>query len=399
VLEKIKIAFLTLSLDIGGTEKQISLLAWRINPARFEPVVLSFFGGGQLEKELSRTRVRLVNLKNRRGNTGEKGTGYYEAVGRWDPLRQVIPLISFIKREKLQVVYSFLSVPNNLMVLVKVLFPRMKVIWGVRASNNEISYRSIFSQINFRIGCFISRWADLIIVNSWSGYRYHLEKGFPENKMVVIPNGFETNVFRPFSDLRNKVRREWGIPENAFLIGHVGRLNPMKDHSNFLRAASIMAEKNKRVKFICVGNGPREYADTLRREADELGLGGLCAWTGPRDDMVGVYNAMDVFTSSSAYGEGFPNVIGESMACGIPCVVTDVGDSAFLIGDAGIIVPPGDSQSMARAWQKMMNMPAEMRKGLGRRARERIVAEFSVDKMVERTHEEITKLFDNKDGG
>ena len=118
MLEKIKIAFLTLSLDIGGTEKQISLLAWRINPARFEPVVLSFFGGGQLEKELSRTRVRLVNLKNRRGNTGEKGTGYYEAVGRWDPLRQVIPLISFIKREKLQVVYSFLSVPNNLMVLV-----------------------------------------------------------------------------------------------------------------------------------------------------------------------------------------------------------------------------------------------------------------------------------------
>lgn len=398
-MEKIKIAFLTLSLDVGGTEKQISLLTRHLNPDWFEPVVLSFFGGGQLEKELSGTRVRLENLKNRRMIVKKNDTGCYDLIGRWDPLRQVLPLISFLRSEKLQVVYSFLSVPNNLMVLVKVLFPRTKIIWGVRASNNEISYKSIFSQINFRIGCFISRWADLIIVNSWSGYSYHLEKGFPENKMVVIPNGFETNVFRPFSDLRDKVRREWGIPENAFLIGHVGRLDPMKDHLNFLRAASILAEKNKQVKFICVGNGPREYADTLIREADELGLGGLCAWTGPRDDMVGVYNAMDVFTSSSAYGEGFPNVIGESMACGIPCVVTDVGDSAFLVGDSGIVVTPKDPQGLARAWQEMMNMPAGTREALGGRARERILTEFSIDKMVKRTQEEIMKLCINRVGG
>ena len=134
------------------------------------------------------------------------------------------------------------------------------------------------------------------------------------------------------------MRLEWGIAECEKLIGQVGRLDPMKDHSTFLKAAALLAHERKDVRFVCVGEGPTGYRDELYSLAKTLGLASRLIWAGSRRDMPAVYNAFDVAVSSSRWGEGLPNVIAEAMACGVPCVVTDVGDSAFVVDKLGVVV-------------------------------------------------------------
>jgi len=133
-----------------------------------------------------------------------------------------------------------------------------------------------------------------------------------------------------------------------------------------------------------VGDGPDSYKSKLRALAEELRLTEKLIWAGFRDDLAAVYNALDLLTSSS-YGEGFPNVVAEAMACGIPCVVTDVGDSACIVGDTGLVVPPKDPEALSNGWKEILALSQLDREARGKASRARIVEEFSVNQLVERT--------------
>jgi glycosyltransferase involved in cell wall biosynthesis len=165
--------------------------------------------------------------------------------------------------------------------------------------------------------------------------------------MIVIPNGIDSERFRPDPIAGRRLRIEWGIPENAPLIGIVGRIEPMKDHSTFLEAAGIVARGSK-AHFVCIGDGAPMYRREMEAKALATGCGDRIHWLGVRNDMPSAYTSLDILVSASV-GEGFSNVIGEAMASGVRCVVTDVGDSARIVGTAGIVVPPGDPGKMARA--------------------------------------------------
>ena len=145
----------------------------------------------------------------------------------------------------------------------------------------------------------------------------------------------------------------------------------------------MLAAERSDLQFICVGDGPQEYRDALMQLTHELGLNERVTWTGERGDMPAVYNALDLLTTSSR-GEAFPNVVGEAMACGVPCVVTDVGDSRQLVGETGVVVSPGEPVALASGWQTMLDQGAEKRKALGLRARHRVQTEFSLQAMVAR---------------
>jgi glycosyltransferase involved in cell wall biosynthesis len=368
------VAFLIRSLDYGGAQRQLIQLAKGLHQNDHSSSVILLYSNGHLQKELDRSGVLIRSLNKS---------------GRWDVFGFILRLIRILQKDQPDAVYAFLDVPNLLAVILKPLFPRIKMIWGVRASNMDLSRYNWIASLTYWFECRLSRFADLIIVNSRSGFDHAAANGFPKNKMVVIPNGIDTERFYPDPSERQRVRKEWGLSENDKLIGLVARLDPMKDHPTFLRAAALLAKKREDVRFVCVGDGPANYRHELYALTKELGLADRVMWTGARADMPAVYNALDIATSSSSYGEGFPNVIGEAMACGVPCVVTDVGDSGWIVGNSDAIVPVKEPYIMAHSWSLYL---AINRNKLSQQLRLKIVEKFSVKRLIDLTEKAIFRI-------
>jgi glycosyltransferase involved in cell wall biosynthesis len=242
----------------------------------------------------------------------------------------------------------------------------------------------------FWVSSQVAKFADLIVCNSESGKDFHAAKGYPATRMVVISNGIDSDRFRPDPIARGELRREWGFADDQVLIGLVGRLDPKKDHPTFLRAAARFRDRHD-VRFVCVGDGPEPYRSLLKRVASELGLDDSLTWVGARTDMPRVYNALDLAVSSSCWGEGFPNVIGEAMATGVPCVVTDVGDSPIVVGDDGWVCRPQDPSDLARAMKSAISSERELA-ATGQRARLRVRTEFSPERLVAVTAQQLDEL-------
>ena len=365
------ILFLTRSLDRGGAERQLVLLAKGLAGRGHAVSVAVFFGGGVYEAELARAGVRVINIGKQ---------------GRWDVLPFLNRLVRLLRKERPAVLHSYLGVPNILAAALKPLLPGTRIIWGVRASNVDLSRYDWLSRLAYTLERRLARFADCIIANSNAGKCHAVANGFPEGKMVVIPNGIDTEYFRFDPEGRRQVRLAWGVGEDEILVGLAARLDPMKDHPVFLEAASRIARERRDVRFVCVGGGPADYAEALKQHAAALGLTNQLIWVGARDDMPAVYSALDI-ASSSSYGEGFSNTIAEAMACGVPCVVTDVGDSALIVGDAGSVVPPGDYNALAAAIGRLIDRPHEERLVLGEVCRARVVSEFGIDRLIQRTEE------------
>ncbi|MCG9107127.1 glycosyltransferase [Laribacter hongkongensis] len=364
------ILFLTRSLDRGGAERQLVVLVKGL-ASRGHPVsVTVFFGGGAFESELAGVGVRVINLGKQ---------------GRWDILPFLNRLVGLLRKERPTVIHSYLGVPNILVAVLKPLLPGTRIVWGVRASNMDLSRYDWLSRLAYALERRLVRFADRIISNSEAGKCHAIANGFPEGKMVVIPNGIDTEYFRFDPERRRQVRLAWGVGEDEILVGLAARLDPMKDHRVFLDAASLIASEHRNVRFVCVGGGPADYAEALKQHAAALGLTNQLIWVGAQDDMPAVYSALDIAASSSAYGEGFSNAIAEAMACGVPCVVTDVGDSAPIVGDTGNVVPAGDHRALAAEIQRLTNLSPDQRREMGEACRARVVSEFGIDRLVQRT--------------
>ncbi len=361
-----ELLFLIRALNYGGAERQLVELAIGLHRRGRKVAVAVFYGGGPLEPELRREGVPVYPLNKS---------------GRWDVFGFIIRLIQLIRDKRPGLLYSYLEVPNVLAVTIKPVFPRLRTVWGVRSSNMDLSQYDWMARITYGAARRLSRFADTIIVNSKAGEEFAARYGYPQHKMVVIPNGIDTERFRPDPAAREKVRSEWGVGSDELLVGLPGRLDPMKDHTNFLKAAALLSQQRSNVRFVCVGGGPAVYREQLEGTARELCLAPLLRWAGARHDMEAVYNALDVAVSSS-YGEGFPNVVGEAMASGLPCVVTDVGDSGLVVGDTGFVVPPKDPEALAEALARCLESD---RAELGRRARERILQHFSLENLISST--------------
>ena len=178
----------------------------------------------------------------------------------------------------------------------------------------------------------------------------------------------------------SRLRASWRVPERSLLIGIVARLDPMKDHQTFLRAAAILANSRADARFVCIGAGPERYTSDLKTLAGELGIGDKVIWPGLiLHDMPAAYNALDICCSSSAFGEGTSNAIAEAMACGVPCVVTDVGDSKLIVGDMGILVPPKNPEALSAGLAVMAERLSENPQ-LPHAVRERIELRLSLSR-------------------
>lgn len=373
----IKLTLLAHSLRVGGAEVQFSALARGLDRQRFAVTLVSFYDDGALLDEVRDAGIPVVTAGKR---------------GRGDTVGFALRIARAIRATQPDIVYSFLDFPNLVAALTWPLGAPCRIVWGIRASDMKLAERGRVWRAIFALERLTARRADLIVSNSWAGRDHLRRQGFPADRMVVIPNGIDTDRFQPRPDARSRLRAELGLANGDVAIGLVARLDPMKDHRTFLRAAAQLRDVRPDARFVCVGGGAADYAAELRAYADSLGLGDRVIWAGARADVPDVLSAFDVATLSSAYGEGFPNVVGEAMAAGLPCVVTDVGDAARVAGDTGRVVPVGDSAGLAQAWRHLADAGHDERRRLGQAARMSILERFPLQAMIEHTADQLAGL-------
>ena len=208
--------------------------------------------------------------------------------------------------------------------------------------------------------------------------------GYEPTRTVFIPNGFNCDLYRPSTRHRRSVRAELGIAEQDVVIGLVARYHKMKDHYSFFAAAAELKRRVPNIKLLLAGPEVDGANTSLAEMVKTAGLSADTFLLGERDDLYRLYPAMDIATSASRYGEGFSNAIGEAMSSALPCVVTDVGDSAWLVGATGKVVPPMDVSGLANAWESLVTLGGAGRKRLGEEARKRIVENFALPAIVDR---------------
>ena len=366
------------SLDVGGAERQLVLLAKGLKERGHSVEVAVFYRRvGVLTSELQESGVEVIDLQKK---------------GRWDLLFFMARTIRELRRRGPGIIYSFLGGANMVATAVLPFLPKTRLVWSIRASNMDLSEYDWLHRFSYGVERRLSNSPRLIIANSSAGATFAVQNGFPASKVVVVPNGIDTSRFRPDAQLRRRQRQAFGLGPDHIALGVLARLDPQKGHAIFLRAASIVAEKAPNLRFLCIGQG-LELA-RLRRLSDELGLGDRVTFTGEQDS-VAALSALDLACSCSVWGEGFSNSIAEAMACGLPCIVTDVGDSAAIVGEAGIVVPPGSPAALAQAIEfQIRNLPNHD----PARPRQRILDNFSLAAMVERTLDVLNAVVDGPGG-
>jgi glycosyltransferase involved in cell wall biosynthesis len=350
-----KIVYVTTDLRLGGAEAMLTRLA-TVQPGLADNItVVSLLPVEAFRDELRRAGVTVVEFN------------FSSAGGIASGLVKLARLISALQPD---IVQGWMY-HGDLAALVALLLSGRRnvtrLIWSIRCS--EVDFRCYGLGLRLVVGMckHLSSWPDLVMANSTTGLKSHLSLGYRPRQTAVLVNGIDIERFKPDAAARVAVRGELRADNDTFVLAHVARLDPMKDHETFLAA---MAELPN-VTALLIGAG----TETLTVPANVIRLG-------RRDDVAQLLGAADAVVSSSAFGEGFSNALAEGMACGLPAVATDVGDSALIVGDSGLVVPPKDPRAFAAAVRSLSGEPAAMRAARGARARAHIVENFAMQQVA-----------------
>ncbi len=332
---------------------------------RFSNTVVSLTDRGQLGEQIESSGAAVHTLGMKRGR----------------PDIFALPrLIRLLNTLNPTIVQSWLYHADLLSTLAVKFSGLPILVWNVRCSDMDLKRYPPLTRWVQRVLAQWSATPAAVIVNSEAGKQQHERLGYRPRRWEVIPNGFDTQRFRPNSSVRLSLRKEWHIPDDAVIVALVARVDPMKDHATFLDAAQEVSKTRQNARFLLVGKD----TETLAPAVAAKGLTDLVRVLGYRSDIECLLPGVDVVCLSSAFGEGFPNVLGEAMACGIPCVSTDVGDARSIIGDTGLVVPARAPASLAHAIIDLIDRGPAAREHLGRAARARIETEYSLARIVDR---------------
>ncbi len=348
-------------LGTGGAETALCRLLESLRPPDFDHTVIALGSPGALSARVARV-AELHHLGMRAG---------------WMMPTDLLRLRGLIKQVNPDLIHAWMY-HANLMASLAATGLDLPLLWGVRQSLYELTGEKPATRLVIRAGALLSRFPHKTLYNSAVSARQHEAFGFDARKTLLIPNGFDTDIFMPDDVARGRIRTELALPADALLIGLVARVHPMKDHASFLHAAAQFSAKCPRVVFALVGDGADAENRMLLGLIHELGLQERVRLLGRRTDIATIDAALDIASSSSSWGEAFPNSIGEAMACGVPCVATDVGDIPQIIGDTGVVVSPRDAASLAAGWAQLASLDALARRALGLRARQRITERYSL---------------------
>ena len=341
-------------LDTGGAEKMLTDLATANHHAGESPLLVSLLPGGARHDSLVKVGVQVEEVGLVRGRPSLHG---------------LFRLVGLIRTEKPDIIQSWMYHADLYSLIALILSGRQRqtrLYWGIRCSNMNTTHYGLTLRLVIRLCAWLSFLPNGMIANSIKGRSWHLSIGYRPKLFSVIDNGLDVSSYQSALTLREEMRDALGIDREAFVIGTLARNDPMKDYPNLLTALE------KLTGTVCIVAGHE-----TKKLPEKPGL--ICL--GERQDAFRILRAMDVFVSASAYGEGFSNAIVEAMSCKLPVIATNVGDSRRIVGDCGIIIEPGDPSALADAIRKLKKDQI-LRHDLGRRARQRIINEFSLQRMV-----------------
>ncbi len=366
---KIPIVHVINSFQFGGAEAMLCNLLLRTDRKRFEPSVVTLIDDMSVAAPVVSAGIPIKCIGMRPGIPDPRG---------------VLRLAKHLKQAKPAIIQTWMDHSNLIGGIAARLGTAAPVVWGIHHSNHVKGVAKRSTLVTVSACAKLSRYvpAKIVMCSQLSRTNY-VASGFANDRTLVIPNGFDTRRFKPDAAARAAVRAELGLPSECVVIGLVARYDAMKDPATFLRAAAIVAKQFNGVRFVICGKDMEPANAPLMQIVNELGLVNRLSLIGARQDVPRVLAAMDIVALSSI-SEAFPLVLGEAMACGKPCVSTDVGDAALIVGDTGKIVPPSDPQAMADALAGMIGLSQAERDALGVEGRKRVCEMFDLDAVTRR---------------
>ena len=363
----ITVAHVITGLSTGGAEMMLYRLLSVLEGLAFRSCVISLTDAGNVAGKIQALGVPVSALGMRAGIPNP-----------WAVAR----LAGMLRRFRPQVVQTWMYHANLLGGLASLGTWNTPVIWSIHRGRLERGIDGRGTLWTSRISAALSGWLPArIICCSEASRLWHVAAGYANDKMMVVPNGVDTWLFRPDSESRGAVRAELGLPPSALLVGLAARFDPTKDHQTFVEAAAILRAALPEARFLLCGDGVTCKNARLAGWIQAAGISDSCHLLGRRDDMPRLMASLDLAVSSSMI-ESFPLVVPESLACGVPCVVTDAGDSARIVGNAGLVVPPGSPRELAAACAQILELPPEARAEIGASGRRRIMDNFSLPAVV-----------------
>ena len=360
-----KITYLINGLYTGGAEAMLYKMLCQIDRTQFEPSVISMMDRGTWGDKIEALGVPVYTLDLTQGSS---------------PLQALQKLRQVMRSTQPDLIHGNMYHANLLSQMAKRFAGgHVPVIWEIHHTLTALSSEKRTTQFLIRLGTKLAHQCDRIVYVSHRSRAQHEQLGYPSNKAITIPNGCDITQFTRQSNAHNVLCQSLGIPTESLLIGSMARFHEMKDHHNLLEAAAIAVPHFPNLHFALVGRDVTPENPQLQDWIRALNLGDRVHLLGERSDVVHLMSAFDLFTSSSAFGEAFPNVLVEAMACGTPCVTTDVGDCELIVGETGRTVPPKDAHALGNAWRALLSLPVADRVQLGQRARDRVVENFSME--------------------
>lgn len=363
-----KILHVITGLDTGGAEMMLMKVVERLDRARFSSRVVSLSHEMGLADRVREAGVDVTTLN---------------VVPKLAAGPRTIRRVSALIRETRPDVIQTWMYHADLVGGIAGRIAGVPVIWNIQSSTLDPVLTRCRTRVIARVSAVMSKVLPSAIIScSNAGLEVHSRMGYARDLFEIIPNGTDLSVFRPDPEGRAAMRRQLGVSAETRLVGMIARLHSQKDHPNFFAAAGLLARTHSNARFVLVGLGLEPHNPEVLNMARNAGVEERTTLLGLRSDMASLLPALDIHTLSSAYGEGFPNVIGEAMAAGVPCVVTRVGDSAEIVGDTGFAVPPRDPQALANAWRQMLDLDGDEFEKLRVRARQRVADHFSLEASI-----------------
>ncbi len=360
---KCRIVFIITNLHTGGAEMMLYKLLSRMDRNEFAPEVISLMEVGTVGEKIRELDIPVYALDMKKTTS--------------DPVSG-LRLVRLVKSLQPDLLQGWMYHGNLAAQFANSFLPQAgPVLWSIRHGIDGLKNEKRSTAWVIALGAKLSRKPMMIIYNSKVSAQQHEALGYLSSKSTVIPNGFDTDSFSPSREAKQRIHRELGIEATAHTIGLFGRYHAHKDHETFVRAAACISEFRDDVHFVLAGTHVDETNRILVDAIANRNLHSRFHLLGERRDLNRIMPGLDMVCSSSIE-EGFSNVLGEAMACGVPCVATDVGENRYIIGDTGFIVPPREPDALANAWDRMFNLTSLERAQLGERARERIVHSFSL---------------------
>ena len=378
-----KVLHIITGLSTGGAEKTLYHLLRGGFSKRFSCHVISLSDEGTIGPQIKALGVPVTALGMSRG---------WQALSGMPKLYRLLRLVKSFRPDLIQ---GWMYHGNLAATLARALAPGRPVLaWNIHNSLYNLRYEKLMTRQVIRANRLFSYSPDALLYVSQVARKQHEIFGFASSNGWVIPNGINVLQFCFSSESRKRIRLELGIPADAPVVGHVARLHPMKDHPLFFRVAVELISRYTKTHFLLSGQNVsfenKKLAQLVPKEVcDRFHL------LGERSDVPDLMSAMDVFCQSS-WSEALPNVLCEAMAVGVPCVATDVGDSAYIVGDTSVVVPPRNPEALVEGLRKLIEMGPSQRQLLGRAARKRIEENFSLSMMVKRYIEMYEEIVTSK---